>query len=151
MKKVIFQILLLIGLIILLGVATLVFKYDPKQIRIGDISSMRSELIAKKWTWVKTTSSDGAVVTPVQSDKFTLTFAKDSSVAITTDCNGGGGKYTATGSKLSFGEIASTLMYCDGSQETQFFSMINDVQGYTISPNGELTLNLTSGGKSEFK
>lgn len=158
MKKIIIQILILIGLILLLVLALNVFKSSlTKKTPLplppivaenpeGEADPARMTLTMTKWMWQKTTYADGRVIVPSKSDKFSLTFKDDGTVAISTDCNNGGGSYTTNGQALSFGGIMSTLMYCEGSQETEYFKMLGDVQNYRFTSRGELILGLGSGG-----
>jgi heat shock protein HslJ len=83
-------------------------------------------------------------VTPrATSEKaFVLTF-KDKTFSISTDCNGVGGEYTTSGKDgIVFEKMMSTLMYCEGSQESDFSKMISEVQKYHFTSKGELVLSL---------
>jgi len=93
------------------------------------------------WVWVETIASNSDVFRPVQTEAFTLAF-DGTQVAISTDCNSGSGTYSANDGQLSFGPLASTKMYCEGSQESDFFLMLRDVAGYQFSDNGQLILDL---------
>jgi putative lipoprotein len=65
-------------------------------------------------------------------------------------CNTFGGEYMAKDGKLSFGPIASTLMYCEDvmDQETAFLAALERAEGYLIKagdllilgPGGDLML-----------
>ena len=65
-------------------------------------------------------------------------------------CNTFGGEYNAKNGKLSFGPIASTLMYCEDfmDQETAFLAALGEAEGYLIKagdlqilgPDGDLML-----------
>ena len=64
-----------------------------------------------------------------------------------TGCNSFGGKWKASGSGLSFDEIASTLIGCSGpigDQEAAFTSALNAVKSYAIE-NGALQLRDSAG------
>jgi heat shock protein HslJ len=90
------------------------------------------------------TTSNGAV-TPKTAGAFTLTFTGEGTVAIGTDCNSMSGTYEKAGSgsgkqSFSFGPIASTMMYCEGSQEQDFSGMLTKTNAYAFTSKGELLL-----------
>ena len=74
--------------------------------------------------------------------RFALTFKSDKTFSATTDCNGVGGEYSLSGNKITFSNMISTMMYCDGSQEQDFVTMLNQVQSYMFTSKGELVLGL---------
>ncbi|NTV22530.1 MAG: META domain-containing protein [Candidatus Yonathbacteria bacterium] len=100
-----------------------------------------TSLVGKTWMWTHTTYADGHVVTPQALNRFGLTFGTDGHVSIATDCNSMGGAYTVRGSTMTFSEMISTLMYCEGSQESDFSAMLGQVVSFAIQ-NGELSLSL---------
>jgi heat shock protein HslJ len=132
-------------------------RFDPKSKEIGEaVKNFEGEadaktmtLTMKSWTWVSATE-EGITSTPKQSDRFTLTF-KDGQVSVTTDCNGMGGTYTAEGNKLTFGPMMSTLMYCEGSQEGEFGSMLGKVRAYAFTGKGTLELSYGTSGIAVFR
>lgn len=102
------------------------------------------------WEWAETvypTDEGGAAPQP-KSDKFVLTLNEDGTVNGTTDCNGFTGSYTVTNGTITFGDgFASTLKYCEGSQEAEFTSLLQRVQSI-FQPNADslvLELPLDSG------
>lgn len=133
-------------------------QYDPKTNEIGewvkdfegeaDIQSM--SLSMKTWEWIRTEYSDGKTLSPKKAGKFTLTFKSDGSVSVGTDCNAMGGTYTTANNSLLFGEMVSTLMFCDGSQEEEFSSMLSLVSQYSFTGKGELVLRLKDNKGSVF-
>lgn len=85
--------------------------------------------------------NDDTVITPQKPDAFTLTFTKDGRFSGTTDCNGFMGDISAgANNSLVFGQMASTLMFCENSQEAQFTNMISNVGSYMINEEGNLIL-----------
>ncbi|MEN9921389.1 MAG: hypothetical protein RLZZ517_367 [Candidatus Parcubacteria bacterium] len=91
----------------------------------------KKELVGSKWVWYQTidnpiSASSSKQVSPKQEEKFSLVFTDDGRVNGTTDCNGFGGTYTIEKNRIKFGSFMSTLMYCEGSQEQEFISMIQD-------------------------
>ena len=60
-----------------------------------------------------------------------------------TDCNQLRGSYTASGGAISFGaEMLATRMFCEGSQETVFTSLLREAHRYHFTSRGELVLGL---------
>lgn len=96
----------------------------------------------KKWVWIKTVMNDGTVTSPHKPGVFTITFTKDNHVSITTDCNGMNGSYKVQDKNLMFTQMMSTLMYCDGSQEQEFASKLQDAGNYLFTSKGELILEV---------
>lgn len=129
-------------------------KLDPESLNWGvveaDFSGEADPLLMslpmKTWVWRETRLPDGITVTPQQPDVFSLTFNSDGSFSVTTDCNGVSGQYTAGASQLTFSEIMSTMMYCDGSQESDFVGYLMNTLGYHFTTHGELILDLSFDG-----
>lgn len=106
-------------------------------------TTMSSTLTGKKWQWVRTNYTDGRVFVPKKTASFSLTFSTDGTVSGTTDCNSVGGPYTTSGTNtVSFGAMAMTRMYCDGSEEGVFADLLGQIASYTVTQNGELHLGL---------
>ncbi|NTV44673.1 MAG: META domain-containing protein [Candidatus Yonathbacteria bacterium] len=101
-----------------------------------------SSLVGKKWMWVRTTYTDGQTVTPKKADTFGLTFDASGHVSVATDCNSMGGSYVTKGSTLTFSGMMSTLMYCEGSQESEFSAMLANVATFSLTSEGRLLLKL---------
>ncbi|OHA85620.1 MAG: hypothetical protein A2408_01030 [Candidatus Yonathbacteria bacterium RIFOXYC1_FULL_52_10] len=108
----------------------------------GEADPLRMSLGMKTWVWESALYNDGRKITPKRQDAFTITFKNDGSFSATTDCNGVGGKYTTTGTTLVFGQMMSTLMYCEGSQESDFNAMLGGVGAYHFTSKGELIFDL---------
>jgi len=99
-------------------------------------------LDTKTWTWMETTYSDGSKLVPNQVGVFTLTFAENNKVQVTTDCNGMRSTYTIDGNKLAFGPFGGTKMFCEGSQENNFSAMLTEVHSFFFTDTNELVLDL---------
>ena len=86
------------------------------------------------WSWVETVYTDGDIVAPNQPDLFRLNFtAEPGRLAVQTDCNSMMGSYGLEGDDvIVFSEMATTLMYCEGSQEQVFASMLQQVERYRV-------------------
>ena len=98
------------------------------------------ELNMKTWNWISALYNDDTTLAPKKADTFTLTFDSDDTFSATTDCNQMSGSYTVIGSKISFSSIASTLKYCEGSQESDFSKLLENASSYLFTSEGELIL-----------
>lgn len=128
-------------------------NYDKKTGEIGEwVKDFEGEanpemmsLMMKKWLWVKTEDGAGGVTTPKVQNVFGLTFAQDGNVAVATDCNSMGGSYTTKGNTLTFGNMFSTLMFCEGSQEQEFSQVLQKASRYEFTSKGELLIRSGEG------
>ena len=119
---------------------------DPKTMQFGQVvqdfegeaDPARMTLGMNTWRWIKTTYNNDTEVKPYTGAKFTITFKNNGTFAATTDCNSVGGDYTVDGNKISFGKMMSTMMYCDGSQESEFVKMLGEIQSFFFTSKGEL-------------
>ncbi|MBK8051398.1 MAG: META domain-containing protein [Anaerolineales bacterium] len=95
------------------------------------------------WLWTGNVLNDGSRVDPVEPDAFQLSFAEDSSVSATTDCNTFKGAYTTgEGGTVTIELPASTRMACpEGSQQDTYIRDLTSVQSY-ITQDGNLYLAL---------
>ncbi|MDA3802875.1 MAG: META domain-containing protein [Patescibacteria group bacterium] len=108
-------------------------------------------LVGHDWTWIKTTKGE-EVITPTKKNAFVINFNEDMSVSGTTDCNGFFGDYMTEEDEIEFGPLASTMMYCENSQENQFTADLDMVESFYIGEDGNLFLNLEdSEGVIEFQ
>ena len=125
-------------------------KLDLKTMQFGEVvqnfegeaKPAKMTLGMKTWTWVNTTYNDGKIVTSHAVNKFVLTIKDNKTFSATTDCNGVGGEYVTNGKSISFTKMMSTMMYCEGSQETEFTKMLADTESYFFTTKGDLVLNL---------
>ena len=107
-----------------------------------------SKIEGRIWVWSKTIMNDGTTIVPQKSDAFTLNFFADGKVAGTTDCNNFAGNVTLDGDKLEFGQLASTMMACEDSQEAEFVQALPQVDRFMITIDGSqliLLLKMDSG------
>lgn len=95
----------------------------------------------------KLESLNGSTVKLNSGKPITLNFdGNKQGISGTAVCNKYFGSYITNSGKLSFSEIGSTKMMCDDNvNESDYFSMLNGVDGYSIS---EGKLNLTGKGKT---
>ena len=108
----------------------------------GEADPSRMTLGMTTWRWQRAIYNDGRVITLNKPESFTLKFNNDGTFSATTDCNSAGGKYAAGNGVISFTEVFSTLMYCEGSQESEFIQLLNNTSGYHFTSRGELVLDL---------
>jgi len=125
-------------------------KLDPKTMQFGTVEQnfpgeadpKKMNLYMKTWNWINTTYNDGKIIKPRIEGKFSITFSKDGSFSIKTDCNNAGGNFEVSQGKISFGSMFSTLMYCEGSQESEFLKMMSEVQSFFFTSKGEMVFEL---------
>ena len=125
-------------------------KLDPQAMQFGEVvqnfegeaDPSRMTLGMKSWVWISALYNDGREITPTRAGSFTLTFEEGGRFSATTDCNGVAGAYTAEEDSISFTEMVSTRMYCEGSQEAEFTQLLTDAGGYHFTSRGELVLDL---------
>lgn len=73
----------------------------------------------------------------------TISFSGDGTVTGNAGCNTFNGTYTADGSNLTFGPLASTKIACEGAKgtlETAFLGAVQATTAYEITDAGELKL-----------
>lgn len=94
-----------------------------------------SALTGVVWQWQQTiTNSDSTA--PGDPGRYTIEFQPEGRVNVRADCNRGSGSYEATGGRLTFGPIATTLIACPpGSLDSQFLRQLDDAAVYTIDEN----------------
>lgn len=126
---------------LLLDVNTMQFGEVVKDFE-GEANPDQMTLFMKTWNWVSALYNDGTEIKPKKLDKFTITFGKDGKFSATTDCNRMSGSYTVKDKVISFGSIAMTKMFCEGSQESTFASLLETASGYHFTSKGELILDL---------
>lgn len=116
----------------------------------GEANPAVMKLDMNSWTWIKTTYPSRADFIPNNAGKFVLTFEKNG-FSSRTDCNGVGGEYVVNGKSIKFDKMMSTLMYCEGSQESEYGKMLTSATSYQFTSRGELILNLNDGGAMIFR
>lgn len=124
-------------------------KFDLETMQFGEVlqgfegeaDPERMTLDMQTWAWISTLYNDGKSVIPKKAKAFTLTFKKEGTFSATTDCNSMSGTYSIKGNKISFGQMASTMMYCDGSQESEFAKMLQESQIYHFTSKRELVFD----------
>lgn len=106
-----------------------------------------STLSGTSWRLVRFEGGDGAVLTPDDPAKYTLTFEANGRVAARIDCNRGMGTWTSTEpSHLELGPLALTRAMCpEGSLHDQIVRQLPYIRSYVIE-NGHLFLSLMADG-----
>jgi len=118
---------------------------------IEQSDSQLEKIVNHKWTWIKTTKGE-QIITPNMKNAFVVNFNEDMSVYGSTDCNGFFGDFNLNEDNISFGPLASTMMYCEGSQENVFVSDLQKVESLYFQDNDNLVLVLKdSEGEIEFQ
>lgn len=116
----------------------------------GEADPKVMKLDMNVWNWQSVTTG-GVKTVPKKAGVFTLTFKKDGTFGASTDCNGIGGNYTVTGTKIVFSNMVSTLMYCEGSQEGEYGAIFANASSFTFTSRGELIFTLKNGGSAVFR
>ncbi len=73
-----------------------------------------------------------------------IVFGGDGKVNGNVGCNGFGGDYTVEGNTITFGQIVSTLMFCEGPVGDQETTTLNVFAGSATSVMDGDTLTITS-------
>ena len=108
-------------------------------------------LDVKPWKWLSATQIDGTVTVPIKDDAFLIRFNASGAFTAQTDCNSISGSYEARNGSLSLGSIASTKMFCEGSQEAEFTTLLSDVLSYRFADGGQLIMTTTGGTEVVFR
>ena len=100
------------------------------------------------WRWISSVDMEGD--STAGSSEFVLTFTDDATVSVKTDCNSFGGAYDVApiDGSLSFGPMAGTKMFCEGSRETEFVSELARVTSFAFE--GETLVLVVAGGEARM-
>jgi len=96
-------------------------------------------------TWKLVSYGDPANPTPAAPDIDASIEFKDGQVTGNVGCNGFGGQYEVDGNKITFSEVVSTLMFCEGpagDQESATLAVLRESATYVLDGD---TLTITSG------
>lgn len=111
----------------------------------GEVDTSILSLRTKSWTWIRTEFTNKDPFYSSHADSFVLTFGDENSFSAKTDCNGVGGTYTQTGNSIALTNMMSTLMYCEGSDESIFTESLSKASSYSFGTKGELILKNATG------
>lgn len=108
-------------------------------------------VLNKTWQWVGTTTP-AETITVNDPGRYTIHMAGGGQLQARFDCNRGGGSYTISAGKLSFGPMMSTRMACPpDSLDAVFMRNLQRVEAFFIE-NGTLNLVFSEdGGTMRFK
>ncbi len=106
----------------------------------GAISGPADPQLKGTWVWKQTELVSDEVIVPSRGG-FTLVFGADT-LSGTTDCNSYTAGYELEGEWLTLGPVGMTKKFCEGSQEGEYISMLEDSDHYFINTEGELVLVL---------
>lgn len=94
------------------------------------------------WVWLRTDLLDSEPMEAPEGGQFVLTFDVTTNRASSaTDCNSLSGTYVREGEILSFGSLAMTDMYCEGSLDVEYAEQLALTNSYIVEGN-QLRLNL---------
>ncbi len=106
----------------------------------------------KTWVWQRAEYTDGKTIVPKMPEAFTIAFSPNGSVVIGTDCNSAGGEYSIENTKVTFTDMYSTLMYCEGSQEAEFMKLLQSIASFRFDSTDMLIFDLQNGsGRMIFR
>lgn len=118
----------------------------------GEANPEAMTLFMHSWTWIQTVYADTTKYLPKKEGVFGITFKESNlSFSVTTDCNGIGGNFTQENETLTLENMISTMMYCEGSDETIFSQMLSNVSTYSFTSKGELILTTKDGTHIYFR
>jgi len=117
----------------------------------GEADPARMTLGMKTWAWIRAVDANGLETVPRNAGVFSITLGPDRVFAAGTDCNRVSGGYAIDGPLISFGDMAATQMYCEGSQESEFIALLGAAERYEFTSRGELVLRLRGGGSTTFR
>lgn len=98
-------------------------------------------------TWKLVAFGSASNQTPAVSDVDTSIEFKDGQVNGNVGCNGFGGKYEVDGDRITFSEVVSTLMFCEGpvgDQELGTLAVLRDSATFVLDGDA-LTLTSADG------
>ena len=86
-------------------------------------------------TWSLASFGAPASQTPAAPDVDTSIEFKDGQMSGNVGCNGFGGKYEVDGETIKFGDVVSTLMFCEGpigDQETTTLNVLRETATFVL-------------------
>lgn len=95
-------------------------------------------------TWKLVSYGSASEQKPAVADVDTSIEFKEGQVTGNVGCNGFGGKYEVNGDKITFSEVVSTLMFCEGTvgdQELATLAVLKESATYVLEGD---TLTVTS-------
>lgn len=108
-----------------------------------------SSPILQTWIWKATDKKDGTVIT-AKDEAFVLSFSPDQTYTSTGDCNSFSGTFIVDHEVLSLSPAVGTMMFCEGSQETEYITELARVNSFVIEGT-QLRLNLADDSVMTFE
>ena len=107
----------------------------------GARSSDPQTILEKTWQWESTITPVEKITAPAP-ERYTILLKADGKAEVRFDCNRGGGEYTISEGKLSFGPLMSTRMACPpDSLDGPFMRDLQRVVSFFVE-NGMLYLEM---------
>ena len=105
------------------------------------------------WRLVKFQGGDGAVLTPDDRAKYTITFTADGYLSVRFDCNRGRGRWTSPGpQQIELGTLALTRAMCPpGSLHDHLVKQWAFVRSYTVKDGHLFLVLMADGGAYELE
>ncbi|MES3005169.1 MAG: META domain-containing protein [Patescibacteria group bacterium] len=104
----------------------------------------------KSWELAKIVYSDETEMLPNKTGDFSITFKQDGKFSSETDCNTTGGEYVSEGNLITFKNIFSTKMFCEGSKEEEFKTALVNARTFFFDQDGGLVIELDLDSGSMF-
>ena len=95
-------------------------------------------------TWKLVSYGPANEQTAAMPDVDTTIEFKDGQVSANVGCNGIGGEYVVDGSNVSFNNMISTMMFCEGQVGEQEMALVGIMSGSTTFELTGTTLTITS-------
>lgn len=141
MNKKIIGIVVLLLAVVVIAISAINLSRDTKEGAVvngnnGTSSTDNSSLGLEenRWMWEKIVYSSDEELLANNPDEFILSFdSDDKRYFSSTDCNNVSGAYEIKeGGEINLLDSVSTLMFCEGSQETEYVQALNGIIKYHI-------------------
>lgn len=109
---------------------------------INKPDSSLNGLDGRPWELYSVVYTDNREILPIKEGDFVLTLKDDSTFSLKTDCNSIGGEYISEGNLITFKNIFSTKMYCEGSKEAEIKGALEKSKSFFYDQNGSLVIEM---------
>ncbi|MEN9881129.1 MAG: hypothetical protein RLZZ308_312 [Candidatus Parcubacteria bacterium] len=131
---------------------TLTYSDDTFSLQVGDYTEEKqlsviptSSLVGTSWFWLSATEKN-KIIQSANKEQFILSF-DETTMNSTTDCNTLHSTYILEQQTLAFGPIASTMKFCENSQEALYSTLLQKTSRFTVK--GSQLVLTTSNGTEE--
>ena len=108
----------------------------------AETRSATASIVGVPWEWVESLYGDDTAITVTVPSSYVMTLQPDGTVALTVDCNRGGGTYTLDGSALTLDVAVLTRVACpEGTLSNEFIRDLNAAATFVMDGDN-LVLNL---------